>query len=151
MKKIYIRILIAAVALIGILSPFAVWIATCALSDTRDTRPEDQPTPLETFVSPDKRFKLEVYSKPSSFFELIMKFVVPSIRASSSDDPVIVILKDSNGAIINSCDVPMMMLVDKVIWEDNSVRVPAVLDWDLPQETSTVASPKSSDGKPAKH
>jgi hypothetical protein len=145
--------LIAIIALIVILSPFIIEPILYSWSFTRNALLVSKSNPCKTFVSPDKRFKLEVYSKPSlmGLFEFVLEFVAPPIRASSSDHPVVVILRDSNGAIINSCDVPMMMLVDKVFWEGNSVRVPAVLDWDLPQETVTVVPPKNPEDKSAKH
>jgi hypothetical protein len=137
MRKTHKRIFIVLLVILGSMLPWLFYTILDSWSYTRDRRLVNDTQPCKIFVNPDKRFTLALYSKPSfiGILDVVKMFLMP-MRASASDYPGVIILTDANGSILNSCEVELMMLVEKVIWESDYVSVPLVLEWKLPSETS---------------
>ena len=77
-----------------------------------------------TYASPDGKFKVVVYRIP----QLI------SLPGQSSDAPGFVRLFDGNGKILGKADLEMVQLVERVEWSSNSVSIPLIAEWKLPQQ-----------------
>jgi hypothetical protein len=93
--------------------------------------------PYRHFVSPDGQFVLELYD-----YMTLNSYAIRCLpmRGGSEDYPGIVILRDKNGNILNHMFVEAKSLVEEAFWENNIVRVPAIIIWDLPSPKS-VAHP----------
>lgn len=132
MKKTCLRILIAIIALIVILSPFLIEPILYSWSVTRDMLLVSKSKAYKRFSSPDGHFLLEFYYCPENMHTLISEFL-----STSGDDPGIAILRDKNGDILKSCKVRSIDIIEHAEWTSNSVYVKFALDWRLPPKKSS--------------
>jgi hypothetical protein len=128
--KLFKKISIALAVLIGVLGYsllldriFYTW------SFTRDRYLIYFTKPYSRFMSPDSKFALELYDYKT--LDSYMLKCLPR-HASAGDYPGIVILRNKNGDILNSCFVESKGDVYNILWENNTVYVPAIIMWDLP-------------------
>ena len=76
-----------------------------------------------SFSRPDGKFTIEVLRKPS------WRATLPG---QGSDSPGEVQLLDAQRRVLQRADLPMVQLVDRVVWGDKRVSIPLVADWALP-------------------
>ena len=88
-------------------------------------RPSGLPrTGYRTFISPDKRFQIEVY-RPRQWCGMM--------PGQSGDAPGTVCLYErATGKLLEKARVEMVQIVEQVTWSATNVDVKFVVDWNLP-------------------
>ena len=83
--------------------------------------------PYRTFERPDGLYRVEVWRQPQIF-------VMPG---QSGDVPGIARLVNAAGMMFAEVPVEMVQLVEDVDWSDGHAYIKLVVDWDLPQFSTT--------------
>ncbi len=108
------------VAKLGLLVVFAIGVLVVGLLVWQSSRAEKH----HAFTSPDGRFKIVVYRRPTLL----------AMPGQGSDAPGYFQLLDmKTGRVLNEQNVEMVQLVEQIHWSPTKVNVKLLADWDLPR------------------
>jgi len=88
----------------------------------------------KTSVSPDQRFRVEVFG---------ISTPLPMMPGSAGDTPGFVRLQTREGKVLREQDIAAVQLVEQIRWSHTRVDIPLIVEWPLP---AAVAAPAGSAG-----
>ncbi|WP_369940586.1 hypothetical protein [Xanthomonas medicagonis] len=86
----------------------------------------------KTFVSPDRRFRVEVFRT---------SVPLPTMPGSAADAPGFVRLQTWDGKVLQEQDIDAVQLVDHIRWSPTRVDVPLIAEWPLPRDVGVPTKP----------